>query len=181
MRKKRCTNEDCYEGQVWDYGSGGKSRQTVCPTCQGTALLDDVERTTRRFKDRQNVEAAAGFLQALHEDPFDEVTHAAFADWLEERGEDDEAAYQRDWTREREEAEQTVDKVAAACRVSVERLLEAAGSARDGGKGLHLGIDTPDVFYNGGYDKFWEAFCVLTGENAPPEGSHDRFFVSCSC
>ena len=43
------------------------------------------------------------FLKALVENPYDEATHRAFADWLYERGEDGLAEYHATWTKETQE------------------------------------------------------------------------------
>lgn len=43
-------------------------------------------------------EQRQAFLDALKEDPRDEVTHKVYADWLEENGFDDEAFLHREWT-----------------------------------------------------------------------------------
>lgn len=41
------------------------------------------------------------FLDAIREDPADAATRYAYADWLDEHGFDDEAAFARRWTPER--------------------------------------------------------------------------------
>lgn len=42
------------------------------------------------------------FLDALKEDPYDEASHRAYADWLDENGFDDESLIHREWSAERQ-------------------------------------------------------------------------------
>lgn len=83
----------------------------------------------------------AAFEAALKENPYDATTHFVFADWLEENGFDDEAAWQRSWTRERQEAEDWL-KVYAA-RMNCYDDPEAAFN------GLVEGLRTKELFAHG--------------------------------
>lgn len=55
------------------------------------------------------------FLQAIAEDRYDQSLRLVFADWLEEHGLDDEALVQRQWTREKQEAEDWLRDFAERC------------------------------------------------------------------
>ena len=52
----------------------------------------------------EDVRRYQAFLEVLAKDPYDETTRRVFADWLEEKGLDDYAAEQRQWTRKGQEA-----------------------------------------------------------------------------
>lgn len=55
------------------------------------------------------------FEKAIQEDRYDEATRRVFGDWLEEHGFDDEAKVQREWTREKQEAEDWLRDFANKC------------------------------------------------------------------
>lgn len=54
----------------------------------------------------RDIEQRAAFERAIEEDPEDLETRQVFADWLEERGFDDEARAQREWDGDEEEEEE---------------------------------------------------------------------------
>ncbi len=50
-------------------------------------------------------EERQAFLDAIAADRYDQTTRLVFADWLNEHGLDDEAEVQRQWTPEKQRAE----------------------------------------------------------------------------
>lgn len=137
------------------------------------------------------------FQEAIKESPHDEATHRIFADWLEERGFDDEARFHREeWTLDKQVAAETymawiVELLAdqrwhAGIAVTVEQVLLAAHRYLDEGKCCWLpmnneanGIEEAD---------FWGHFHILTGRTIPANvlkraqdiWNENTFFV-CSC
>jgi len=144
----------------------------------------------------------AALESAVAADPYDAVSHFALADWLEERGMDDEALRHRTWTRERQEAEDFMDRFAAECSrepsdyhpdaVVLDRggIIAAAHRYLDTGEYfVCLGFDTPTIAWSE-MDAFWRHFEALTGKSLSDKGEgHDDDgwnggggrFVSCSC
>jgi len=53
------------------------------------------------------------FVAALDADPYDEVTHKVFADWLDEHDEPELACLHRSWTKEWQEAKDWITRFAA--------------------------------------------------------------------
>ena len=87
----------------------------------------------------------AVFEQRIAADRYNETLHRVFADWLEERGYDDEAATQRAWTQEKQEAEDYFEDFAKKHRINYLRLIA------DINRNIHNGhvcfsFDTPEIF-----------------------------------
>ena len=115
------------------------------------------------------------FLAAIEADRYDWTTRKVFADWLEEHGEDDEAAIHRRWTPEKEsEAEEYLSRFADECEMDYETLLEQAKNEG----GLYLGSDTPDIAYD--LTDFWRHYEVVT-DSVVPDAKRESFHVSCAC
>lgn len=176
MRKRRCPEPECYHGTVWDEQTG---EELSCPKCGGTGIVENPDWQITQFKDLENIRLAAGFLQALRENPYDEDLHRIYADWLEEHGELTEAAYQRAWTPELQEAEDWMDDYALQCEVTREEILKAGEAYLDEGDGYCIGTDTPDIVWTGRED-FWRHFSVLTGREVPAAKKADTF-IRCAC
>jgi uncharacterized protein (TIGR02996 family) len=149
-------------------------------------------------------EMKEGFQRAIQENPYDEVNHRAYSDWLEENGFDEEAEIQRRWTKEKQkEAEEFLDNYAKSLssypdyyeeeegrgrEVTVEELIETGranlGIPKDkdgyryGKDRIHLNFDTPGRVWSN-REEFWKHFSVVTG--IPVEDGYDVTFVSCSC
>ncbi len=66
------------------------------------------------------------FEQTLEENPYDEVTHKVFADWLDERGCPDEAEFHRGWTKEWQTASDYLHALAISLDLSYPSLIGAA-------------------------------------------------------
>src|SRR5438309_15079 len=45
------------------------------------------------------------FLEKLAKNPYDETTHRVFSDWLDEHDQPEEAQTHREWTKEKQKAE----------------------------------------------------------------------------
>ncbi len=174
MRKRKCPEPECYRGTFWN----DQGEEQICPRCGGAGLVNDLEAELARFKDAANIAAAEGFLKALRENPFDEDLHLVFADWLEERGEDDEASYHRTWTPERQQAEDFLDDYAAQCWISQEELIQAGHDYLDKGNSFCIGVDTPGVVFQN-HEDFWRHFETLTGRSVPVE--QRVVFIRCAC
>lgn len=123
----------------------------------------------------------AAFLAAITENPYDRAARLAYSDWLEERGLDDEAEIQREWTPTRQaQAEERVDAMASACQMERSELLTLAHEYLDTGDWFTCeGFDTPEEVYDM-RETFWLDFMVLTGRPVPSDKREDRF-ISCSC
>lgn len=135
------------------------------------------------------------FIQALRDNPTDAVTHAAYADWLEENGFDDEAGVQRAWTLAKHQAAEEfmreyaealsghgdVDEDEQAYReVTPEMVMEQADAelAKPFGGRIGLGFQTPEMVWSK-REEFWKHYSVLTGR--PIEDGFGATFVSCGC
>lgn len=125
-----------------------------------------------RFRDDRDRQEASGFVQALNLQPYDQTTRLVFADWLEERGYDDEAAIQRRWTEaDHTEALATLEGFAYSCEISVAVLIE--GVLSDDLTLDHVGPDEVPR-------EVWDAVELLIGR--PIADSHwKHFYISCSC
>ncbi len=123
------------------------------------------------------------FLDAIKKEPYEAVHHKAYADWLEENDEPEEADFHRSWTLERfKEAEAWLIDKAYQCgatdlnypdepeyirEITYQDLIDAGYTyVLRGDYFSQLGRSTAqDVFY--GHDKeFWENWKIVTGERA---------------
>ncbi len=119
------------------------------------------------------------FLDALAADPADAATHAAFADWLYEQGEDDLARLHADWTLAKyEEALAYIDDFAGECDTTGGHILYIANGYLNHGEGLTVPFNTPEIAYDAGV--FWRYFQTVTGRLVP-EANREDVFVSCAC
>jgi uncharacterized protein (TIGR02996 family) len=136
------------------------------------------------------------FLAALKEDRYDEVTHRAYADWLEENGFDDEAVVHRRWSaEEQQKSEEWLDEFAKEIsqegylyedgverdELTREKLIEYGQSYLENPRwfGAYLNYLTPDCVYRDRRE-FWKHFAVVTWRTVPEEHREATFF-SCSC
>jgi uncharacterized protein (TIGR02996 family) len=119
----------------------------------------------------------ARFEAALAEDRFDYATRLVFADWLDENGEDAEAAWQRGCTPEWLRAADRLAEFAASISragepVSVEDLVEAGRYFLETGEttvlGYALGMAATNRWYETGVpEEFWDSWFVYTRTPAP--------------
>lgn len=136
----------------------------------------------------------AQWLHALEEDPDDVALHLVYADWLEERGEPEEAERQRRFPEARAWLEQLVEESTPATyqdedgteypndewAVSYEELIQMGrDAAADGSWVFSLGNNQSlaDAL-NGNHAKFWECWSAVTGLAGPPE---DEGWFRCAC
>lgn len=63
----------------------------------------------------RDVEEFDQFQKAIEANPYDASLRLVFADWLEEKGEDDTATWHRTWTPERQKAEEWMKEFADKC------------------------------------------------------------------
>lgn len=105
-----------------------------------------------------------GFYNTLRQDPYDQVTRLVFADWLNEQGRDDEAEEQRKWTKEKQEAFDTMTSFSLLMDISQRELL-AYGEAASHGEGFCFSDDdAPDIMCDETYKKqFWDAWETIQG------------------
>jgi uncharacterized protein (TIGR02996 family) len=143
------------------------------------------------------------FLRALAENEDDTTTRLVYADWLEERGEHEEADRQRKWPAAKEwlvrfcrdhcapgdedldNEDPDDDNPYSFCHISYEKLLKLGRKAVE--KADQRGID----FYCGANEtmmdalrgnsrEFWKNWSVVTGVPLPPDVEEKSYF-SCSC
>lgn len=111
-----------------------------------------------------------GFYDTLRQYPYDQVTRLVFADWLNEQGRDDEAEVQRSWTKDKQEADETIASLSLLMDISKRELL-AYGEAASNGEGFCFSDDdAPDVMYDETFKKqFWDAWERLHGTKVEEE------------
>jgi uncharacterized protein (TIGR02996 family) len=141
------------------------------------------------------------FLRAIEDNPLDPNPRHVYADWLDERGEYDEANEQRRWTEEMLESRQRIVKIAEGIRMEAnswledclgededqdqyafdyDLLMEAATYYLKSGDCRYLPFQTPDDCYSGTVmEEFWRHYKVVTGADVE-EGKSDGFF-RCAC
>ena len=148
------------------------------------------------------------FLAAIAAAPEDEAPHRVFADWLDEHGEHEEAAYHRRWTVEVARAEawlaayaaelnelgaEAVADFAEECaedfgeefgesagyEFTMADLIRAAHAYLRTGETYCLPFDTPDRVWED-REAFWKNFEIATGTPVP-DGQREATFFRCAC
>ncbi len=134
------------------------------------------------------------FLDILKEDRYDSTTRLVFADWLEERGFDDEALEQRRMsTQEWVEADkwmyefvETIGgddyELGSITYGDVMRAAQDSLDSKDDDRLVQVGSEyARDEMSNPGIRKrFWEAWRTITGQPLPDEAKDYRVFC-CTC
>lgn len=136
--------------------------------------------------------AREAFLKALEADPLDSLSRSAYADWLEENGEDDEAARQRAWVDSYHllayYVDPYADEVDEDCpeprpRVYSEVMAEVAFWREYVQKGdICFGSNRAqdELQIHEKKEAFWRAFEVITGVR-PPEKLRTQEWYKCAC
>lgn len=142
------------------------------------------------------------FLDAIKDNPRDEVVRKVFADWLDEHDEPEEADFYRAWSLEAyEEGARWLEEYANKLNryeayapygegeiinrdktpvLTYEELLQAAHKHLDTGESsFFLNFDMPDYVYEQ-RKEFWKHFQVVTSRRIP-EPNYDYQFFRCSC
>lgn len=137
------------------------------------------------------------FLEELKANPYDEATHRAYADWLDENGMDDESLIHREWSAgaQRESEEWLKDFTRrindAGSRyedyqfygnnvITYEQVLETARKTLEGDySGFCIPFDTPEFIYedNG---EFWRHVAMVLWITIP-EDKEPMTPFRCAC
>ena len=124
------------------------------------------------------------FKAALAADRTDLATRRAYADFLEERGRDDEALMWRAWTPERQaEAIAWIDAIGEQVGLTHEAMVSAAKRFLDRGWTGSVDVELPDELLDS-IGTFWKHFATITDRMVP--GGTGVFleyeeYLPCSC
>ena len=118
------------------------------------------------------------FVKALNKNPYDIATRGVFADWLEERGLDDEASEQRSWTKKKHDAELWLKDFAVNLGMKFGELVKE-GDEIATGEYCFNNDDAPYIMRNN-WAEFLEHWQNYTGKkvNATEE---DATYFHCAC
>lgn len=122
------------------------------------------------------------FEIALQADPYDAVTHAVFADWLDEQGEESAAAWQRAWTKERQEGEDWLRAFADRVNVTFRQAVCAGSHFINYGQAfVQYGEDgaQDELLDEKALAEYWAAWSAYTGRD--PGGERRESPFACSC
>ena len=132
------------------------------------------------------------FLEALAKNEDDISTRLVYADWLEERGEYEEADRQRRWPAAKEwlvrfchDHNPPDDEDLEELFISYAELIElgraALEEADERGVGFHCGNnETMCDALRSNHLEFWKNWSIVTGIPLPPEFENKSYF-SCAC
>jgi uncharacterized protein (TIGR02996 family) len=142
-------------------------------------LSDRIATMRNRYAGREPYERA--FLEHLRRDSFDRVTRSAYADWLEEKGRDDEAVGVRQFDEDRERAVRWMKNHAIRVQQLYDEMVEAGHSMKAGG-GWCFGTDAAqDTLLDESYrEQWWRAWEKITAEAVTTELIEQRNF-RCAC
>jgi uncharacterized protein (TIGR02996 family) len=133
----------------------------------------------------------AQFIKLLAEDPYDQITRLALADWLEEGGEDDAAAWHRAWTPDWERAKEWLTAFASSIQEteddhipSLEEVVAAGQDAYDNNTSTCLsgcGFRAEEKLYDTEFrQEFWKHWGTYTRTQVDPDVTSRRVF-RCGC
>ncbi len=132
-----------------------------------------------------------GFLRAIEKDRYDQTLRLVFADWLEERGLDEEAREQREWTPEWQQSEDWLSQFAKDItefdceEVTLAEVVEAGRKYLKAGETSNLsgfGFGATNLLGRGGsrmLEEFWRQWHVYTRTEAVPEQDYYEPFHCC--
>lgn len=115
------------------------------------------------------------FLAAIAKDPYDESAHRVFADWLEERGEDEESLFHRQWTKEKQEAWDFFKELAPKLSMTYDELMKCGDDIATG-EFCFGEVDAPD-WMNDKWHDFQKHWQTLNGKRDFPKETAFR----CAC
>ena len=130
------------------------------------------------------------FLAALEKDEDDTTTRLVFADWLDERGEHEEADRMRKWPAAKEwlvrlcEHNNSPD-LEEECIISYEKLLELGRDAvqkadKEGGFGLWVSHNEEmGAALWANTREFWTNWSIVTGIPVPPDADQRTYVCTC--
>ncbi len=110
-----------------------------------------------------------GFVDAIKKNPYDMTTRKILADYLEEKGYDDDALMHRNWTEEKQKSEEWLKEFAKQHTVSYQDLIVAGHIWTDRNEDydmyVQLGKESlRDTTSKEEIDKYWECWQLITGE-----------------
>jgi len=141
------------------------------------------------------------FEDVLSKDPYDELTHKAFADWLLEQGLDSEAEYHLLWTKEWQESKDYLENYAEDCgyhyteypddepciKITLEMVVEGTENFLntwntdwgypEGENWVQLGSEAARDNFN--KEEFWKHYQIYMRKEIDKEKHKNPF--SCSC
>jgi len=150
------------------------------PSFVASPLKENVKTVSKDFKtcsDKQALEAQ------LVLDPYDAITRKAYADWLEENGYIEDSVIQREWTYEKQTAEDELREFATKLEVSFAKLIRVMDNISNNNANpydrddtyIHCnGFDTPDYLP----EEIWKYYENYKGKEVQDKTVR---FVSCSC
>lgn len=119
------------------------------------------------------------FLEAIGRDRYDWNTRKIFADWLEDKGMDDEALVQRNWTPEWQRAVDWLTDLAKDIGLSYEKLMHVADEFINYGIPLVLDMDGSNRMYDD-RDMFWPYYEKASRREFTKDHTLNGF-VECEC
>ena len=143
------------------------------------------------------------FLDLLKEDRYDSTTRLVFADWLEEKGKDDEAREQRrmttkEWIDADKWMHEFAESIGGTClnygkeleeeewkNITYEEVMRAAQASIDtdgSARLVQVGTETARNMMDEprAREQFWEAWQVITDQYISDEAKGGRVFC-CTC
>ncbi len=136
----------------------------------------------------------AEFERAMRDNPDDIATHRIYADWLSERGHDDEAAYHRRWTPAVRVAERWFENLGgqhfnpydidSEKGIPAEELIQAGHDWLAKGESYtQHGDETLQEFMWDEFNRrqFWDNWEMATGIKPPDGTEQDGFIFRCAC
>jgi uncharacterized protein (TIGR02996 family) len=141
------------------------------------------------MSNKEQDEKRAAFEKALRKERYDRATRLVYADWLEEFGDrledDDLAQFQREWTKEWQQAEDTLSAFAERGGVSLETVADAVRHYLGTGEALViggdcLGFDVTNQFAEDiSVEEFWKAWETWTRTTVPDDARGSEPFTCC--
>jgi len=121
------------------------------------------------------------FINAIAENPDDLPNRLIYADWLEERGEIDEALRQRDWIPAKQElmSLMELDELPPPqTEYNYYEFIDFLNNASQAGDYVSFGNkETQAEMYNRNPERIWKLWSIITGHRPPMECPRG----GCSC
>jgi len=126
-----------------------------------------------------------GFLLSIAEDRFNRDLRLIFADFLEDQGLDDEAAFQRKWTPKLQRAIDWIEGFSSAHELDYEEVIETGRRyANSGEYEIDWTSDTANEEFESDpsmLEMFWKYWSDITGQSHPNGPEVEREYYDDGC
>lgn len=123
----------------------------------------------------------AAFEAAIAADRYDQTSRLVYADWLNERGRDDEAEFQRRWTPEWQRSEDWVKAFCERVNLNYGYFIGEAAKHLDTGEDIACNLDTSNGTMDEDMAEVWRNVAIVLRHEVDEHRDTDPFTCGGDC